>query len=60
MSLGIGGVGQGPVSQFVVLNKQKAEQAILANIKDAVDNPAKTIRDLQQPSPLSQFLDVKI
>lgn len=51
---------QGPVSQFIVNNKQRAEQAIVSNIKEAIDNPAKTIRDLQQPSPLSQFLDIKI
>jgi hypothetical protein len=56
----VGGVGQGPVSQFIELNKQKAEQAITTEIKEALDNPAKTIRELQQPSPFSQFLDIKI
>lgn len=60
MGLGIGGVGEGPVSQFIVLNKQKAEEVIKTEIKEAMENPAKTLRELQQPSPFSQFLDIRI
>ncbi|WP_019153805.1 hypothetical protein [Robertmurraya massiliosenegalensis] len=58
----VGGVGQGqgPVSQFVISNKERAEQAIESKIREALQNPEKTIREIQQPSPLSQFLDIKI
>lgn len=58
--MSVGGVGQGPVSAIVQTNKQVAEEAIKSNIREAVQNPAQTIRELQQPSPLSQFLDIKI
>ncbi|EIJ80543.1 hypothetical protein PB1_09287 [Bacillus methanolicus PB1] len=56
----VGGVGNGPVSQFVMLNKQRAEQAITSKIREAVENPEKTLEQIQQPSPLAQFLDIKI
>ncbi|MDQ0214907.1 hypothetical protein J2S13_001306 [Oikeobacillus pervagus] len=56
----ISGVGEGPVSQFVMLNKQNAEQVIQEQIKEVVEDPAKRIKELQQPSPFSQFLDIKI
>ncbi|MED4454429.1 hypothetical protein [Metabacillus fastidiosus] len=59
MSL-VGGVGEGPVSQFVVINKQIAEEAINSQIKEVLNDPAKRIRELQQPSPFSQFIDIKI
>lgn len=60
--MGVGGIGagQGPVSQFVMISKQSAEQAITSNIREALQNPEKTIQEIQQPSPLSQFLDIKI
>lgn len=60
--MGLAGIGgpQGPVSQFVMISKQAAEETIKMHIKEAMDNPAKTIRELQQPSPFSQFLDIKI
>ncbi|KIL78434.1 hypothetical protein [Bacillus badius] len=56
----IGGVGEGPVSQFVMISKQIAEQAVNEKIQDVVSDPAKRIRELQQPSPFSQFIDIKI
>lgn len=56
----IGGVGGGPVSQFVVMTKQIAEEAINSQIKEVLNDPAKRIRELQQPSPFSQFIDIKI
>ncbi|RJS60530.1 hypothetical protein [Bacillus sp. PK3_68] len=56
----IGGVGEGPVSQFVVISKQIAEKVINEKIQDVVSDPAKKVRELQQPSPFSQFIDIKI
>ncbi|KOP72022.1 hypothetical protein ACFFHH_01725 [Cytobacillus solani] len=56
----IGGVGEGPVSQFVVINKQIAETAIKERILDVLEDPSKRIREIQQPSPFSQFIDIKI
>ncbi|WP_313804906.1 hypothetical protein [Cytobacillus sp.] len=56
----IGGVGEGPVSQFVVINKQIAESAVKEKILDVMTDPAKRIREIQQPSPFSQFIDMKV
>jgi hypothetical protein len=56
----VGRVGEGPVSQFVILNKQRAEQIITSKAKETLENPEKTIEQLQQPSPLGQFLDIKL
>ncbi|WP_100332337.1 hypothetical protein [Bacillus xiapuensis] len=56
----IAGVGQGPVSQFVLISKQIAEQAVSEQIQEVINDPAKRIRELQQPSPFSQFIDIKI
>lgn len=56
----IGGVGEGPVSQFVVINKQIAETAVKERILDVMTDPAKRIREIQQPSPFSQFIDIKV
>ncbi|MGG3799040.1 hypothetical protein [Metabacillus fastidiosus] len=58
--MSIGGVGGGPVSQFVIINKQLAEQAITSQIKDVLNDPAKNIKEMQQPSPFAQFIDIKI
>ncbi|MGM7634530.1 hypothetical protein [Bacillus sp. Hm123] len=55
----ISGAGQGPVSQFVLTNKQMTEQVITEKIREATNDPAKRIRELQQPSPFSQFIDIK-
>ncbi|MFD1739362.1 hypothetical protein ACFSCX_23040 [Bacillus salitolerans] len=52
--------GSGVVSQAVQMNKSKAEQALNQAIREVVQDPAKNLRELQQPSPLSQFLDIKI
>ena len=59
MGMSVSGA-QGPVSEIVLSQKRIAEQVITSNIKEAMDNPAKTIKELQAPSPLSQFLDIKI
>ncbi|MBM7649381.1 hypothetical protein JOC78_002334 [Bacillus ectoiniformans] len=56
----VGGVGQGPISQFVVISKSVAEQAVTEQIKEVTQDPAKRIRELQAPSPFSQFIDIKV
>lgn len=57
---GVGSINQAQISPLVQANKQQAEQALTGLIKEAVNNPTKNIREIQQPSPLSQFLDIKI
>jgi hypothetical protein len=56
----VGAIGQGPISQFVAISKQTAEEVITSQIKEVTQDPAKIVRELQQPSPFSQFLDIKI
>lgn len=56
----VGGVGEGPVSQFVVISKQIAESAVKEQIQEVMSDPAKRVRELQQPSPFSQFIDIKV
>ncbi|WP_027409289.1 hypothetical protein [Anoxybacteroides tepidamans] len=61
MSLSIGGVPvQGVIARVVEDNKQIAEQALNEIINKHKDDPAHMIREIQQPSPFSQFLDIKI
>ncbi|RUL51713.1 MULTISPECIES: hypothetical protein [Lysinibacillus] len=60
MGVNIGGIQvQGSTASIVQSNKQVAEQAVNAMIQEAKNDPAKNIRELQQPSPFSQFLDIK-
>lgn len=54
-----GSQGHGPVSSMVQKNKELAENALNKIIQEAKNDPAKNIRELQQPSPFSQFLDIK-
>ncbi|MFL0364986.1 hypothetical protein ACH0BF_18445 [Pseudobacillus sp. 179-B 2D1 NHS] len=56
----VGGVGEGPVSQFVMISKQIAEKAVREQIQEVVQDPAKRVRELQQPSPFSQFIDIRV
>ncbi|ANB59213.1 hypothetical protein [Anoxybacteroides amylolyticum] len=61
MSLSIGGVQvQGVIARVVEDNKQIAEQALNEIINRHKDDPAHNIKEIQQPSPFSQFLDIKI
>jgi hypothetical protein len=61
MSVSIGGVPvQGVVARIVQDNKQIAEQALNEIINKHKDDPARIIKEIQQPSPFSQFLDIKI
>jgi hypothetical protein len=61
MSVSIGGVPvQGVVARIVQDNKAIAEQALKEMINKHKDDPARIIKEIQQPSPFSQFLDIKI
>ncbi|OQP00181.1 hypothetical protein B1689_09925 [Geobacillus sp. 44C] len=61
MSVSIGGVPvQGVVARIVQDNKAIAEQALNEMINKHKDDPARIIKEIQQPSPFSQILDIKI
>ncbi|MED4988800.1 hypothetical protein [Parageobacillus toebii] len=61
MSVSIGGMPvQGVVARVVQDNKEIAEQALNEMINKHKDDPARIIKEIQQPSPFSQFLDIKI
>lgn len=61
MSINIGGVPvNGAVTEYMKYMKQINEQALNQVIQEAKNDPAKFIREMQQPSPYSQFLDIKI
>jgi hypothetical protein len=61
MSVSVGGVPvQGVVARIVQDNKAIAEQALNEIINKHKDDPACIIKEIQQPSPFSQFLDIKI
>ncbi|AMX82307.1 hypothetical protein GS3922_00580 [Geobacillus subterraneus] len=61
MSVSIGGVPvQGVVARIVQDNKAIAEQALNEMINKHKDDPARIIKEIQQPSPFSQFLDIEI
>lgn len=61
MSFNIGGIHvNGIIADIVQANRNANEQALNQIIEEAKKDPAKTIREIQQPSPFSQFLDIKI
>ncbi|MFB5166826.1 hypothetical protein V2P11_13725 [Parageobacillus toebii] len=51
---------QGVVAHIVQDNKSIAEQALNEMINKHKNDPAHIIKEIQQPSPFSQFLDIKI
>lgn len=61
MSFNVGGVHiPGVIAAIVQDSKQAAEQALNQIINKHKDDPAHIIKEIQQPSPFSQFLDIKI
>jgi hypothetical protein len=50
----------GAIASVVQDNKEIAEQALNEMINKHKDDPARIIKEIQQPSPFSQFLDIKI
>ncbi len=61
MGFSVGGI---PVSGVVVAaietGKGVAQQVVQGMINDVKNNPAKNLKEMQQPSGLSSFLDIKI
>ena len=61
MSVSIGGVQvPGVIARIVQDNKQIAEQALNEIINKHKDDPARIVKEIQQPSPFSQFLDIRV
>ncbi|MFE8701652.1 hypothetical protein ACFYKX_13695 [Cytobacillus sp. FJAT-54145] len=61
MGFNIGGIQiSSPIAHIVESNRQVNEQALNQMIQEAKNDPTKTIREIQQPSPFSQFLDIKV
>jgi hypothetical protein len=61
MSVNIMGIQiPGAIASIVQDNKAIAEQALNEMINKHKDDPARIIKEIQQPSPFSQFLDIKI
>lgn len=61
MSFNVGGMPvKGVVVNAIEIGKSKVEQVVTQNIKEVLQDPAKNTRELQQPSGLSNFLDIKI
>ncbi|WP_163151905.1 hypothetical protein [Anoxybacillus sp. MB8] len=61
MSVSIGGVlVPGVIARIVQDNKAIAEQALNEIINKHKDDPARIVKEIQQPSPFSQFLDIKV
>lgn len=61
MSFNIGGVQvPGAIVKAVENLKQPAQQAIQSMINEAKSDPARSLKQMQQPSGLSCFLDIKI
>lgn len=61
MSVSIGGVHvPGVIARIVQDNKAIAEQALNEIVNKHKDDPARIVKEIQQPSPFSQFLDVKV
>lgn len=61
MSFNIGGLPvNGIIADIVKTNREANEQALNRMVQEAKNDPTKTLREIQQPSPFSQFLDIKI
>jgi hypothetical protein len=51
---------QGVIVSAIQSGKGVAEQVVQQAVNEVKNDPAKTLRDMQQPSGLSSFLDIKI
>lgn len=61
MGVSIGGVHvPGVIARIVQDNKAIAEQALNEIVNKHKDDPARIVKEIQQPSPFSQFLDIKV
>lgn len=61
MSFNVGGMPvKGVVVNAIEAGKSTAEQVVNQKIREVLNDPAKNTRELQQPSGLSTFMDIKI
>jgi hypothetical protein len=61
MGFNIGGIPvKGAVVNAIETGKSIAEQIVTQRIREVLNDPAKNTREMQQPSGLSSFLDIKI
>ncbi|WP_108669008.1 hypothetical protein [Peribacillus acanthi] len=61
MGVSIGGIQvPGIIAKLVETNREVAQQAVTSKIQEVLNDPAKNVREIQQPSPFSQFLDIKV
>lgn len=61
MSFNIGGTNvPGAVVGAIETGKSKAEQVVKQAINDVMSDPAKNIKQAQQPSGLSTFMDIRV
>jgi hypothetical protein len=61
MSGSIGGIPvQGVIVSSIQAGKGIAESVVQGWVNEGKNNPAKFLKEIQQPSGLSSFLDIKI
>lgn len=61
MSFSIGGNPvKGVIVSSIESGKSKAEEVVNQKIHEVINDPAKNTREMQQPSGLSTFLDIKV
>jgi hypothetical protein len=61
MSASVGGVPvQGVIVASIQAGKGIAQSVVQSMIDEGKNNPAKFLKEIQQPSGLSSFLDIKI
>jgi hypothetical protein len=61
MSASVGGIPvQGVIVSSIQAGKGIAQSVVQSMVDEGKNNPAKFLKELQQPSGLSSFLDIKI
>lgn len=62
VSFNIGGGTNVPgcIVKAIETGKSKAEQVVKQAINDVMSDPAKNIKQAQQPSGLSAFMDIRV
>ncbi|WP_127583911.1 hypothetical protein [Paenibacillus koleovorans] len=61
MSFNIAGTQvPGCVVKAIETGKSKAQEVVQGMINEAINDPTKNLKQMQQPSGLSSFIDIKI
>jgi hypothetical protein len=61
MSMSVGGINvPGVIVSSIQSGKGIAESVVQGWVNEGKNNPARFLKELQQPSGLSSFLDIKI